>query len=46
MPPEVNVASISNPDRPPCPFFTKTGACRFSDRCSRYLLFKKFDFSS
>lgn len=35
MPPEVNVASVTNPDRPPCPFFTKTGACRFSDRCSR-----------
>lgn len=35
MPPEVNIASMTNPDRPPCPFFTKTGACRFGDRCSR-----------
>lgn len=35
MPPEANVASVTNPDRPPCPFFMKTGACRFGDRCSR-----------
>ncbi|XP_026279465.1 U2 small nuclear ribonucleoprotein auxiliary factor 35 kDa subunit-related protein 1 isoform X3 [Frankliniella occidentalis] len=35
MPPEVNVASMTNPDKPACPFFSKTGACRFADRCSR-----------
>ncbi|KAG8228094.1 hypothetical protein J437_LFUL000096 [Ladona fulva] len=27
--------SETNPNMPVCPFFSKTGACRFGDRCSR-----------
>ncbi|XP_049784667.1 U2 small nuclear ribonucleoprotein auxiliary factor 35 kDa subunit-related protein 2 [Schistocerca cancellata] len=35
MPQAINVSTETNPDKPLCPFFTKTGACRFGDRCSR-----------
>ncbi|KAJ9586501.1 hypothetical protein L9F63_019859, partial [Diploptera punctata] len=35
LPPSVNVSTETHPDKPLCPFFTKTGACRFGDHCSR-----------
>lgn len=35
LPQSVNISTETNPDRDPCPFFSKTGACRFGDRCSR-----------
>ncbi|XP_071454247.1 U2 small nuclear ribonucleoprotein auxiliary factor 35 kDa subunit-related protein 2-like [Hetaerina americana] len=30
-----NDVNETNPNKPLCPFFIKTGACRFGDRCSR-----------
>ncbi|KDR21330.1 U2 small nuclear ribonucleoprotein auxiliary factor 35 kDa subunit-related protein 2 isoform X2 [Zootermopsis nevadensis] len=35
LPPSVNISTETHPDKPICPFFSKTGACRFGDRCSR-----------
>ncbi|PSN40259.1 U2 small nuclear ribonucleoprotein auxiliary factor 35 kDa subunit-related protein 1 [Blattella germanica] len=35
LPPSVNISTETHPDKPLCPFFTKTGACRFGDHCSR-----------
>lgn len=35
LPPELLETAETNPDRPQCPFFGKTGACRFGDQCSR-----------
>ncbi|XP_050734119.1 U2 small nuclear ribonucleoprotein auxiliary factor 35 kDa subunit-related protein 2-like [Eriocheir sinensis] len=34
-PPGYSRSRISPPKREPCPFFTKTGACRFGVQCSR-----------
>uniref|UniRef100_A0A1B0CLP2 Uncharacterized protein n=1 Tax=Lutzomyia longipalpis TaxID=7200 RepID=A0A1B0CLP2_LUTLO len=35
LPAELLETANTNPERPECPFFTKTGACRFGDQCSR-----------
>uniref|UniRef100_A0A1B6LRP1 C3H1-type domain-containing protein n=1 Tax=Graphocephala atropunctata TaxID=36148 RepID=A0A1B6LRP1_9HEMI len=35
LPDEVNVSTQTQPGQPECPFFYKTGACRFRDLCSR-----------
>lgn len=35
LPEELRVSMETNPNREPCPFFQKTGACRFKDTCSR-----------
>ncbi|XP_063232839.1 U2 small nuclear ribonucleoprotein auxiliary factor 35 kDa subunit-related protein 2 isoform X1 [Bacillus rossius redtenbacheri] len=35
LPPSLTLTKETNPDKPVCPFFSKTGACRFGDRCSR-----------
>ncbi|KAG8320032.1 hypothetical protein J6590_078034 [Homalodisca vitripennis] len=35
LPDEVNVSTQTQPGHPDCPFFSKTGACRFRDNCSR-----------
>lgn len=35
LPASVNISTETHPDKPVCPFFSKTGACRFGDRCSR-----------
>ncbi|XP_065164416.1 U2 small nuclear ribonucleoprotein auxiliary factor 35 kDa subunit-related protein 2 [Atheta coriaria] len=51
MPDELNQCLETNPGKIVCPFFTRTGACRFGDMCSRnhirptisnILLFKNF----
>lgn len=38
FPDEANVSSQTHPGHPDCPFFSKTGACRFRDSCSRWFL--------
>nr|CAD7423478.1 unnamed protein product [Timema monikensis] len=35
LPISLMVTNETNPNKPLCPFFSKTGACRFGDRCSR-----------
>lgn len=35
FPDELKAFDDSNPSKPLCPFFNKTGACRFGDSCSR-----------
>lgn len=35
VPPSLQVTYETNPGRETCPFFKKTGVCRFSDTCSR-----------
>lgn len=35
IPEELKVFDETNPSKPLCPFFQKTGACRFRDTCSR-----------
>lgn len=35
LPPSVNISTETHPNKPVCPFFSKTGACRFGDLCSR-----------
>ncbi|CAG2056152.1 unnamed protein product [Timema podura] len=35
LPLSLTVTNETNPNKPLCPFFSKTGACRFGDRCSR-----------
>lgn len=34
-PPEILVLHETKPNNEPCPFFSKTATCRFSDECSR-----------
>lgn len=35
IPDELKTPKDTNPSKPLCPFFTKIGACRFGDSCSR-----------
>lgn len=35
LPDEMKIPAETNPGKPICPFFIKTGSCRFGDRCSR-----------
>lgn len=35
LPSDMITTSETHPDKPQCPFFSKTGACRFGDWCSR-----------
>lgn len=35
IPEELTAFDETNSSKPPCPFFQKTGACRFRDACSR-----------
>ncbi|XP_069677048.1 U2 small nuclear ribonucleoprotein auxiliary factor 35 kDa subunit-related protein 2-like isoform X2 [Periplaneta americana] len=35
IPSSINISTETHPNKPLCPFFSKTGACRFGDHCSR-----------
>uniref|UniRef100_A0A1B6DJP7 Uncharacterized protein n=1 Tax=Clastoptera arizonana TaxID=38151 RepID=A0A1B6DJP7_9HEMI len=35
FPSEADISTETQPGHPECPFFSKTGACRFKDNCSR-----------
>ena len=38
LPAEAVVSTETHPGREKCPFFSKTGVCRFRDNCSRYVV--------